>query len=331
MKLRRFLALALVVALAAGATLLANAGGELTGITQLQFRTLDWRQATTMESRQAGVGTRDSDVTIVFFDEFSVTDAELGWDLWEQPFPRSHIATVIDAVAAAGARTIGLDVHLELTKPGLNEIDGGDDLLRDAIERAGNVILVGPVEQTDSGPRMGRPHPFFAEVAAGVGTAELPTAFETVREGTLAFRTADGLQPAFALSLYAHAKGLDVDSLLLEARRSGRLALPGLPASEGRVPSRWWEEDVSESDLLIPFPIRFIGPPSSANAADPAGAFPAVASWAVDATAMFLPELFQDKIVLIGSGFHDSDKFRTLFFEEKAPPEWSQPGEVQTY
>jgi adenylate cyclase len=325
-KLKRLLALALVVGLSAGVTMLAKAGGELTGITQLRFRTLDWRQASTVESRQPCEGCRPSDVTIVFFDEESVA----GWD-WEQPFPRGHIASVIDAVAQAGARTIGLDVWLAEQEPGLNAIDGGDDLLRDAMERAGNVILVGPVEQTDSGPRIGPPHPFFADVAAGVGTAELPTAFETVREATLAFRTAGGLQPSFALSLYAHAKGLDLDSLLVEARRSGRLALPGLPAGEGLVPARWWEGGVSESDLLIPFPIRFIGPPSSPNADDPAGAFPAVASSLVEDVALFVPELFQDKIVLVGSGFHDSDKFRTLFFEEKAPPEWSRSGEVQTY
>ncbi|GMV03864.1 MAG: hypothetical protein AMXMBFR53_01460 [Gemmatimonadota bacterium] len=325
MKLQRLLALALIVVASSGLTLLLGAGGSLTGVEQLRYRTLDWRQSTTVESRQPGMGARESDLTIVFFDELSVTDSVWG-QLWEQPFPRAHIAAVIDAASAAGARTIGLDVYLDEREPGLNAIDEGDDLLRAAIERAGNVILVGPVVQTDSGPRMGRPHEFFADVAAGVGTAELPTAFESVRNGTLAFRSGFALEPSFALAVYAHAKGLDVDSLLAEARRWGGVALPGLPPASGEIPADWWEEGSAASEFLVSFPLRFIGPPSSANADDPVGAFPAVASSSVDMTTLFLPELFQDKIVLIGSGFHDSDKFRTLFFNTDPPAEFARGG-----
>ena len=107
----------------------------------------------------------------------------LGTGLWEQPFPRSAIATVVDAVSAAGARTIGLDVYLQLRYNKLNAIDHGDDLLHDAIARAGNVVLVGPVQQTTSGPRLGRPDPYFADVAEGVSAAELPPAFGTIRDG----------------------------------------------------------------------------------------------------------------------------------------------------
>jgi len=323
-KLQRLLALALIVVAAAGLTLAAKSGGSLTGINQLRYRTLDWRQINTGESRQPGMGSRDADVTIVFFDRFSVTDTLEGW-LWEQPFPRSEIARVVDAVAAAGARTIGLDVYLEnRNKPGLNALDNGDQLLRDAMERAGNVILVGPVERTDSGPYVGRPDPYFSDVAAGYGTAELPTAFETVRDGALAVRSGTRLEPSFALALYAHAEGLDVDSLLLQARRWDRIALPGLPGQLGGVDPDWWVEGASPDDYVVGFPIRFIGPPSSPDAEDPVGAFPAVASSTVDVTTLFVPELFQDKIVLIGSGFHDSDKFRTLYFNQDPPPEFAR-------
>lgn len=321
MKAKRLLALALIVAASAGLSTLAERAGKLTGVDQLRYRTLDWRQTTTVESRQPGMGEREADITIVFFDEFSVTDPEMGWN-YEQPFPRAHIASVIDAVAAAGARTIGLDVYLQRLYPELNAWDSGDDLLRDAIERAGNVILVGPVVQTDSGPRLGLPNDYFLDVAAGVGTAELPTAFEVVRDGTLATRSGFGLDPSFALSLYAHARGLAVDSMLAEAWRWGGVSLPGLPPSEGVVPEVWRQEDVSPSDFVLSFPLRFIGPPSSADAEDPPGAFPAVASSNVDLVTMYLPELFQDKIVLIGSGFHDYEKFRTLFFRQMPPENW---------
>ena len=35
----------------------------------------------------------------------------------------------------------------------------------------------------------------------------------------------------------------------------------------------------------------------------------------------FLPEYFQDKIVLLGTGFHDSDKFRTPFYPYEPIPD----------
>ena len=139
-------------------------------------------------------------------------------------------------MAQAGARTIGIDVFLADLNENLNAIDGGNELLRDAIERAGNVILVSPVERTDSGSFVIPPHPFFADVAHEIGTAELPSSFSTFRNGTLAVRSGDGLAPSFALSMWAHVRGLDADSILRAAWSSGRLALPGLPRELGVVP-----------------------------------------------------------------------------------------------
>lgn len=329
MKGQRLLALVLIVVVSVGLASLAEALGGLTGVEQLRFKTLDWRQNTTVESFQDVEGGIDSDIVLVLFDEFSVTDPEYGW-AWEQPFPRAHIAQVIDAVAAAGARTIGLDVYLQLLYPRLNDIDSGDDLLHDAIERAGNVVLVGPVEQTTSGPVLGRPHPYFEDVAADVGAAELPTAFESVREGTLAVRSGAGLEPSFSLALYAHARGLDVDDLLRQTRRWGRIPLPGLPTSLGQVPDDWWEEGTPSKSVLVPFPIRYYGPPSSSDGFDGGGTFTALASGTIDLTALTQPELFEDKIVLIGSGFHDSDKFRTPFFGMERP-QGMGGGESGTY
>lgn len=331
MRYQRPLALAFVVVTSVALALVAESSGGLTGVTELEQKTLDWRQVNTAQSFQEGMGDREADIAIVFFDEFSVTDPDFGWP-YEQPFPRAHIAQVIDAVAGAGARTIGLDVYLQLLYPKLNEWDQGDDLLRDAIARAGNVILVGPVIQTGSGPELGRPHPYFGEMAAGLGAAELPTAFESVREGAMAVRAGVRLEPSFATALWAHARGVDADSLLLQARRWGRIALPGLPMSLGRIPEQWFEEGAKASDMVATFPIRYVGPPSSANAADPAGAFPATASSTVDVTAMLMPELFQDKIVLIGSGFHDSDKFRTPWFDQSLPDDgWAREGDQRSY
>ena len=331
MKYQRLLALTLIVVASTGLTLLGETVGDLTGINQLKYRTLDWLQANTQESLQPGLGGRESPITIVFFDEFSVTDTVLGTGLWEQPFPRSAIASVVDAVSAAGARTIGLDVYLQLRYKTLNAIDRGDDLLHDAIERAGNVVLVGPVEQTDSGPLLRRPDPYFADPAAAMSAAELPPAFGTIRDGTLAVRSGDGLEPSFALALYGHARGLNVDSLLFQARHWGRIAFPGLPTLEGTIPPAWWNEETQTNENVVSFPLHFLGPPSSADATDPPGTFPAVASSTVDLTAMLMPELFQDKIVLIGSGFHESDKFRTPFYGLAPPEDQGDPDERRTY
>jgi adenylate cyclase len=312
-KHRRLGALLLMVTGAVGIASLLDAAGGLTGVRQFEDFTLDLRQQTTPESFQEGRGERTSEIRLVLFDEYSVMDPVDGWP-WIAPFPRAHLAELVDALSAAGARTIGVDVFLDRLFPGLNEIDRGDELLRDAIERAGNVILVTPVEQTDSGPVVSPPHRYFAEVAAGVGTAELPSSYETFRDGTLVVRSGSGLEPSFALALYAHAHELDLDSLLEEAARARRVSLPGLPRGVGRIPDAWFEDPEGSVGSIVPFRIRYVGPPSSVDANAPPGTFQASASGTVPDLAPFLPELFRDKVVLLGTGFHSEDRFRTPFF-----------------
>lgn len=308
----------IVVAAAGLATLLGGPLGGL-GVRQFEDFTLDLRQQTIVESFLPDVGVRESDVVLVLFDEFSVTDSIDGWD-WITPFPRAHLAEVVDALSAAGARTIGLDVFLDQMYAGLNRIDGGNDLLRDAMERAGNVILATPVEQTDSGPAVMNPHPFFMDAAAGAGSAELPSSFETFREGALAVRDGRSIRPSFALALYAHARGLDADSLLQTSIDAGRLDLPGLPRQYGHIPPRWLDGTDESATAVVAFPIRFHGPPSTADAAGPPGTFQAYASSSVSLLAMLSPDFFEDKIVLMGTGFHPEDRFRTPFFSFAPDP-----------
>jgi adenylate cyclase len=320
-KTKRLLAYAAIVAGSVSlAALFGDVLGGLTGVRGFEDFMLDRRQTTTAESFQVGMGDRESEVVLVLFDEFSVLDSIDGWS-WISPAPRAPLAGLVDALSLAGARTIGIDVFFGEMFPSLNEIDGGNDLLRDAIERAGNVILVAPVAPTDSGPVVTQPHPFFAEVAAGVGSAELPSAFENFRDGTLAVRSGNGLAPSFALSMYAHARGLDADSILDAAREQGRVSLPGLPSDVGHIPDGWFAGGEDADGEIVPFRIRYVGPPSSTALEDPPGTFQASASSSVEMMAMLAPELFQDKIVLIGSGFHAEEKFRTPFFGYPAPPD----------
>lgn len=308
-----------------------DAFGGLTGLRSFEDFTLDLRQRTTSESFLPGRAERSTDVVLVLFDEHSVLDPDFGWP-WLSPFPRGVLADLVDALSEAGARTIGLDVYLDRLFPGLDTIDGGNERLRGAMERAGNVVLAAPVQPTDSGPTMAPPHPTFMDAAADVGAADLPAAFETFRDGALAVRSGDRLEPSFSLALYAHARGMDVDSLLAGARRSNRLDLPGLPDNVGRVPGGRFGHDRPGEGSIVPFRLRYVGPPSSANAEDPPGTFPAYASGTLPVTASFAPEMFRDKIVLLGTGFHDEDKFRTPFYgaappEDATPPDGAAPPE----
>jgi len=315
----RIAALALIsLAAVALALLFGDVLGGVTGLAGFENFTLDQRQRTTTESFQPDIGERESDVIMVLFDELTLEDISAPWIT---PFPRAHLAQLVDAMSAAGARTIGIDVFLADLHENLNQIDGGNDLLRDAMERAGNVVLVTPVEVTDSGTFSRPPHPFFAEVAHSIGTAELPSSYATFRDGTLAVRSGDGLAPSFALSLWAHHRGLDADSILGAALASGRIDLPGLPEEFGVIPAEWYDPETVVENPIVPFPIRFYGPPSSTVDSDPPGTFAAYGSSGTVAMASFLPSLFTDKIVLLGTGFHPEDRFRTPFFNYRIPPD----------
>ncbi len=325
MKYRRLLALALIVVSSVVLATLANNYGGNTGVEALENRFLDRWQQTTAESFSAAGSKRESPITLVLFDEVSVTDSIDGWP-YMSPFPRRYLADLVDAIALAGARTIGIDVFLDRPYPELNAWDGGDDLLRDAMERAGNVVLVAPVMQTDSGPVLQKPHPFFSSVAADIGAAEFPSAFETFRDGALAVRSGSRLEPSFSLAMYAHARGLDVDSLLDQTLGLGRMRLEGMPDNVGVVPERLFaapeavqpgEAVEGSAGSLLAFRLRYVGPPSSSVSTDLPGTFQAIASAEAALIAMLQPEFFEDKIVILGSGFHDSEKFRTPFFGQR--------------
>ena len=311
MKWRRGTALGLIILGSASLAQLADLYGTLTQIEDLELVTLDRRQQA--GSRQLRRAEGQTEIVIVFFDEEATKD----WS-YLSPFSRPHLADLINAVSFAGAKTIGLDVYLDRRWDELNRMDGGDDRLRQALANAGNVILVSTVVDSEDGESkvLADPDPYFAEVAAGVASADLPTPFETIRDGTLTVRSGEGLAPGFALALYAHSRGLDVEAMMSEAKATGRLALPGLPASLGQIPEDWWLPGVTPEGYAISFPLHFIGPPSHIVQGDiDVGTFQAVASQSAVGLAYINPGFFKDKIVLVGTGFHDSDKFRTPYYD----------------
>jgi class 3 adenylate cyclase/CHASE2 domain-containing sensor protein len=307
MKWSRLQYLLLITVGAAVVAQLAWAGSGVTGLERLELLTLDLRQRAAADQLKLTEG--DTEVVIVFFDTASVN----AWH-YRSPFPRSHLADLIDALSFAGARTIGVDVFLEKRFPMLNQWDGGDDRLRASIESAGNVVLVSLVEEVDDLPTLVEPDTFFSKVAADVASADLPTPFETQRDGTLAVRSGTGLEPSFALSVFAHSRGIDVDSLLAKGLRQGRISLSGLPKGVGVISRRWWTED-DDGGFAVDFPLRFVGPPSHVVTGEvEIGTFRAISSNSVLGLAYLNSDFFRDKIVLMGTGSHDSDKFRTPFY-----------------
>lgn len=314
MKPRRLLHLASIVLASVGTVALADRYADFTGLDALERETLDRRQIAAYEDGRPEA--RESPVVLVLFDE----DDTESWP-YLSPFPRAVLADVVRAISEAGARTIGLDVFLERPYPALNRMDGGDDRLREAMEAAGNVVLPAPALATDSGRFVRSPHRSFSEPAAGIGAVDLPPPPETVREAPLAVRSGRTLRPGFALALYAHARGLDPDSLIRAGRRGGGLDLPGLPQELRRLPEGWTEGGTAGGAAAHSFPIHYAGPPSHTELP---GAFPAhEADDAVD-ISLFDPETFRDRIVLVGSTWRDGDRFRTPF--SGVAPTRSGPG-----
>jgi adenylate cyclase len=291
--------------------LFAAMGGEL------ELKTLDYRMRATAGTDRDGTAAADRDdtagthrdgaaITLVLFDTMSVA----AWP-YLVPFPRAVLAELVLTAAANGAAVIGLDVFLGRRYPELSALDDGDARLRHAIATAGNVVLVAPTVQQGEARQLVAPDPYFADVAAAVASADLPTPAETVRDVVLAVRTEQGLVPGFALAVYAVARGLDLDSLLARAEADGRIDLPGLPRRYATLAA------AGSTNL----PIHFGGPPSRPDREE--GTFvvyPSVAVQALGAAAGFRPDpvlqaWFGGRAVLLGSGFHESERFRSPFYD----------------
>ena len=285
MKLRRY---TIALLIAAGAGVLAYALTTLPffegSVGQLEYRTLDYR----MRSYRGHVNPDSSEVRLVLFDSAFVQS----WP-YLSPFPRAALASLIDAASQAGAKAIGLDVYLESRFPVLNAMDSSDVKLHDAMQRAGNVVLVAPTVGDQTNRQLLLPDTYFTHVAVAVGSADLPTPFETVRDGVYAVRTTNaGEVPSFALALFGQYKGLKIDSLAKQAAsRTG--------------------------DAIRTFPILYLGPPSRTDRDD--GAFRAMSGFALAQLAANPAALafagLRDKVVILGSGFHESERFRTPYYD----------------
>ncbi|HUH13145.1 MAG TPA: CHASE2 domain-containing protein, partial [Longimicrobiales bacterium] len=209
MQLRRVL---IILALAAGSTLAGLAlmhGWFFRSVFQpLELQTLEWRlrYATRVEAdTSAAVNPHalESPIRLILLDSLAVAS----WP-YQEPFPRGHLAELVRYVSERGAVAIGLDVYLDRLYPVLDSMDAGDRRLRAAIADAGNVVLAAPTDGTAERRVLLPPHPYFADAAAAVGSADVDDRYGTLYEWVFAVRTEDGLVPGFALAIYAQAEGI---------------------------------------------------------------------------------------------------------------------------
>ena len=151
-------------------------------------RRLDWRLDDRFVSLATYEASPPANIVIVAIDQASVE--QLGTPL---PWPRRVHAALVGALASAGARTIVFDLVFD--EPASTAEDDG--ILREAISRAGNVVLAL------------RPIPSLASAAAGLGAASLPTEPDGI---VRRYRMAAGDQPSLAAAASELTEGSEVSA-----------------------------------------------------------------------------------------------------------------------
>ncbi|MGC9318520.1 MAG: CHASE2 domain-containing protein [Armatimonadota bacterium] len=186
------------------------------------------------------------DIALGTIDEESFSQPELsGW-----PWARRHHAAVIRKLAAAGAELIGIDIILSGTtsaetppddvdpffwEPPLSE---DDTLLAEALQEAGNVILVMEVvaeavagdEATGELIVASFPHPDFEDAALALAAANLSKDIDgTARRYLTSVAHQDEQFPTLGVALAALSRGMEPTALadrVLTAAHSSHPALP---------------------------------------------------------------------------------------------------------
>ncbi len=266
-------------------------------MTTLENRALDllfqardvWRK----DERTRGVR---EPVTIIEIDDATLSATGVRF----QKTQRTSYARLIDRASIGGAAVIAVDDFLSEAGGTSAEDVAADENLAQSITNAGNVVIAKKLEA--GGTPAINPLPMFADVAYGVGYADLPSDTDSVRaiRSTLIAKSAEdmsfGARIAEAYLIGQHiAEGNEIDSFqglerLDETRvRFGKREIPlridGNLQLDFRARSPSFTH-VSANDILAP-----------------------------DA-APLSDELFRDRIILIGASYTQApDLFETPFIE----------------
>lgn len=178
----------------------------LLALVGLQWRLPSWAdrlEGWTVDARfrLRGEVTPQAPIVVVALDEasFQSMGALHGENI--RVWPRSRWAELVDRIAAADPRVIGLDVIFDT--PGWDE--GGDDALASALSEAGNVVLAAHFEQSRAdahGASMALSLPIspLTQPAAGIGLADLSRDSDgAIRRTSPLYSWGGDVYPSFSL------------------------------------------------------------------------------------------------------------------------------------
>src|SRR5207237_110041 len=142
-------------------------------------------------------------ITIIGVDEATIRASNVRLQNW----PRSYYARLIDRASQGGASVIGVDVYFSERGGLTDEYKAWDQQLVDAINNAGNVVIVKKLPE--GGSAAINPLPEFAEAASAVAFSDLPSDSDGVlRTALLGHVAQDGsIDTSFASNvaqIYAH-------------------------------------------------------------------------------------------------------------------------------
>ena len=217
--------------------------------------------------RLRGQRTPDNEIVIVAID-----DVSLDWVHEPWPWPRSRLAEIVNWLSKAGARVIGLDMFL--FDPSANPAD--DQALANALANAKATVSVNQIHPTTefSGKTNELPLPIFQKALSSFGITEINRDKDAIARGVTGYESFnEKTYYNWSFELARHFLGVDPPSNPSPA---------GLTFNGKFVPLN------NDNQLLT-------------NFAGPSGTYIHKYSAAFVPLGDYPPEIFRDKIVLIGS------------------------------
>jgi signal transduction histidine kinase/CHASE2 domain-containing sensor protein len=207
--------------------------------------------------RARGPLTPPNDIAIIAIDETSV--AHYG----RFPWPRSLVASVVDAVAKQHPKAIALDILY--SEPSANPAD--DEALAASIKRAGNTVAAAELTRAHAGAAVWlRPIPLVEDALAGVGHVNIMAESDGVARQMLVQQSDDEGQPfwSMAIEVVRVGEGAAADSIRQE-RNTIRVGSHAIPVRAIEIPLAVESRETKRVRTLVPqqMLIDFIGPAGS--------------------------------------------------------------------